>query len=449
MQLEILSIHNYKMIQKKIVISLLFAVLMTVMGTDVFAQNDNPSNLTSSPYTRYGFGRLGTKGNAATRAMGDLGIALRTNLYTNMHNPASLTAIDTLTMIFDTAVDAELFSMKENGKRESNWNAGFSYMTFHFPLWNRFAGAIAYSPYSMVGYEYGNEVKVPIENPVISNDTLTYSNLYSGNGGLQHFQLALAWQPVKTRKQQLNLGAIVGYICGNVNHSGYAYISSGQANSTLVTRNFMVTGMDVEFGLQYSHLINASRSITVGATFSPSTNLHSTNDVVKFSGTDSVGESVTSRMTMKTPVKYGFGVSYQYDRRLTVLADYSFENWEKVSGFDSNLNKKDDAYHNITKFGVGMEYKPKMYAANYFKTCLYRAGVSYSSSYVNTNGNNNKELSVTCGVGLPTTKRSIFNISASYTHVAPSDSRLLSEDMLHLTLGITFNEIMFFRGRLR
>ena len=437
------------MIQKKVVISLLVVLCFAFLGTDALAQNTNPSNLTTSPYTRYGFGKLGSAGNASTHAFGDLGIALRTNQYTNLSNPASLTAIDTLTMIFDTAVDAELFTMSENGTRESDWNAGFSYMTFHFPLWNRFAGAIAYSPYSVVGYEYGNEVKEPIDNSIVVNDSLSYNNIFSGEGGLQHFQLSMAWEPIKTKKHQLNVGATLGYICGNVNHTGYVYVLSGQANSTYVNRSFSVTGLDLDLGVQYSQLINASDVLTLGATFSPSMNLHSTSEVVKFSGTDSVGENLKSRMTLHTPVKYGFGVSYQHDHRLTLLADFSMQEWKKVSGFDSNLNAKDDAYNNVTKCGVGVEYKPRLYSNNYFKTCLYRAGATYGTSYINTNGSKNKEYSVSCGIGLPTNKRSIFNLSAAYTHVAPSGSNMLKEDFLHFTVGITFNEIMFFRGRLR
>ena len=87
---------------KKLVLSFLMAVL-ACGSVSVEAQStySNPSNLTSSPYTRYGFGKLGNVGNASTRGMGDAGIATRTNLYTNLFNPASLTAIDTLTMLFE------------------------------------------------------------------------------------------------------------------------------------------------------------------------------------------------------------------------------------------------------------------------------------------------------------------------------------------------------------
>lgn len=435
------------MIIKKKEISWLIALCMAVLCTTGYAQNLNPSNLTSSPYTRYGFGKLGTVGNASTRAMGDAGIALRSNLYTNLYNPASLTAIDTLTMIFDTGLDAEWFSVSENGSREHDWNAGFSYLTFHFPLWNRFAGSIAYTPYSMVGYEYGNETEQAIGNALVNNDTLVYSNTYSGNGGLQHFQLSLAWEPVKARTQTLNLGVSAGYICGAVEHAGSMYVSSGQGNSTYIGRSYTVKGFDLLFGAQYTHLMGPSRNLILGVTFAPRTPLSVHSDVQKVSGTDTI--STSGRNTFYAPVKFGAGVSYQYDRRLTLTGEYSFENWAKVAGFDANLNKASNVYQNISKVAVGAEYRPKLYAQNYFPTCLYRVGASVKNSYIESYGSQNTEYSVTCGIGMPTlNKRSLLNLSVSYTHLQPSKSNMLSEDYLHITFGITFNEMMFYRSRL-
>lgn len=428
----------------------LTAICMIWASATGFAQNMNPSNLTASPYTRYGFGKLGTVGNASTRAMGDVGIAVRTNQYTNLYNPASLTAIDTLTLLFDVGIDAEWYTVSENGKHEQDWNAGFSYMTFHFPLWNRFAGAIAYTPYSMVGYEYGNEAETPIDNTLINSDTLVYSNTNSGSGGLQHFQLALAWEPVKTRTQTMSLGLKAGYICGTVTHSGSMYVSSGQSNSTYVNRDFSARGWDLLLGVQYSRLLSPSRRVIVGATFSPRTHIGVDSEVIKYSGTDTIGQNMTKNLSLSAPMKAGGGVTYQIDRKLTVSAEYSFENWKNVAGLDANLNKQDGVYRNITRVAAGAEYRPKVYSQSYLQTCLYRAGVSYKNSYIESYGSSNKELSVTCGVAFPTlNKRSLLSISAAYTRIQPSKSGMLSENYLHLTLGVTFNEMMFYRSRLR
>lgn len=433
-------------IKKNLVLPLLVWVLALV-PTLSMAQDSNPSNLTSSPYTRYGFGRLGSVGNASTRGMGDIGIALRTNRYTNLYNPASLTAIDTLTMILDTALDAEWFTMSEDGTSEQNWNAGFSYLTLHFPLWNRFAGSIAYTPYSMVGYEYGNEMSASVDNALITNDTLVYSNTYSGKGGLQHFQLSLGWNPIKTRTAQLSLGLTAGYIAGTVDHSGVMYVSSGQSSSTFVSRSYSCSGFDLLFGLQYTQQLSPSKHLTLGATFAPRTDINSKVDVVKFSGRDTVGEDVTNRIKLSAPMKFGLGASYQYDRRLTISGEYTFENWAKVAGLDANLNCSSNVYQDINRIAAGVEYRPVLYGQGFFKNCLYRAGVSVKNSYVKSFGNQS-EYSASCGIGMPL-RRSSFNFSVAYTYLKPDQKKLLKENYLHITLGITFNEMMFYRDRLR
>lgn len=442
-----ISTNKIKMTIKKNLVLPFLALILALLPSMSMAQDSNPSNLTSSPYTRYGFGKLGSVGNASTRGMGDIGIALRTNRYTNLYNPASLTAIDTLTMLFDTALEAEWFAMSENGTREQNWNAGFSYLSMHFPLWNRFAGSIAYTPYSLVGYEYGNQSSTPIDNALIKTDTLVYSNTYSGSGGLQHFTLSVGWNPIKTRKVQLNLGVTAGYIAGSVDHTGYMLVSSGQGSSTYVGRGYSCSGYDLLFGAQYSQLLAPAKQLTIGATFAPSTSIHCNSQVVKFSGTDTIGEHVTNRLKLAAPMKVGFGVAYQQDRRLTMSAEYTFENWKKVDGLGVNMTVSDQTYQNVNRIAAGVEYRPSLYGRGYFKNCLYRAGLSVKNSYINSLGDQS-EYTATCGIGMPI-RRSSFNFAVSYTYLKPEHNTLLKEQYLHLTLGITFNEMMFYRNKLR
>ncbi len=435
----------YKMIiQKTLALSVLTAVLSSFASYAV-AQDSNPSNLTSSPYTRYGFGKLGTVGNASTRGMGDVGIALRTNLYTNLYNPASLTAIDTLTMLFDTALDTKMVSRSENGSRESDWNAGFGYFSFHFPLWNRFAGAISYMPYSTVGYEYGIEETIAVDNSILTNDTLSHTDAYTGNGGLQHFQLSMAWNPIKTRKTRLDLGVTAGYICGNIEHTGSMYVSSGQGNSTSTSREFSCIGWDITLGAQYTQLLRPGRLMTVGVTYAPQTHIGCDCDITKTSGTSSI--ETESRLNLSVPSKLGVGVSYQMDRKLTVAADYAFEQWSDVKGIDNNLKLQDAIYQDVSLFSVGAEYRPKLYAKDYLQTCLYRVGFSARNSYILAF--DNKEYSVSCGMGMPVGKRSLLNLAVSYTHVKPNGGSALKENFLGITLGMTFNEMMFYRSKLR
>jgi len=437
----------------KNVLTLLIAV-MAMSVSCAFAQNLNQSNLTSSPYSRYGLGRLGTVGNTSTRSMGDMGIGLRTNQFTNLYNPASLTAIDTLTMLFDTAIDAQFFMQSENGNTHTNWDAGFSYFSMHFPLWNHWAGAISYNPYSMVGYEFGSETETPLPNELVNNDTLTYSNSNSGTGGLQHFQLSIGWEPLHTKNHHMSLGAQVGYISGVVSHTGLLSVTSGQAYSTITNREYRAHGIDAMLGMQYSKRLSPEKVLTFGAVFAPRTPLTIKNEVVKLANTDTI-KSGNEKFDISAPMKVGFGVSFEIANKLNVGIDYTFENWKKVAGLDTDLNKKENYYNNINKVAFGLSYQPKTYSNNYFKTCLYRAGVNVKNSYVEVYGSQNMEYTASCGIGMP--MRSAFNrmirgqlnLSFNYTRVQPKRSGLLSENYLGLSVGITYNEMMFFRNKLR
>ena len=71
------------------------ASLMTIA---VWAQN-----ATSSPSSRFGYGELNDNLPSAYRAMGGVGIGMRSNKAINPAQPASYTSCDSMTFMFDLA----------------------------------------------------------------------------------------------------------------------------------------------------------------------------------------------------------------------------------------------------------------------------------------------------------------------------------------------------------
>jgi long-subunit fatty acid transport protein len=422
-------------------------MVVSACGSLGWAQDLNQSNLTNSPYSRYGFGKLETMGNTATRAMGDLGVALRSSSITNLANPASYTAIDTLTMLFDMSLKAEWTNFHENGASANDWNAGFSSFSFQFPLWRNFAMALSLTPYSTVGYTYGYSEELPLEGGLTSADTLIYTNSYSGSGGINKIMAGIGWKALSRKSWDLNIGANFSYIYGTVSHAGTFYISSGQGQSTYITRDFEARGWDATLGLQLTQRISKRRALIYGLTYAPETRLHTTTESLKYSNTDTT--SYSSSVSLRTPAKFGVGISYIQDRKWNVGAEFDFENWSKLEGLNANLEKKSDIYKNVAKFAVGMEYLPNLYARNYLKTVRYRAGANVKNSYVTVDGDKNMEYTVSAGAGFPIGKRSLLNFTAGYTRIEPASSQMMSENYVYLSLGLTFNEGMFFRNKLR
>ena len=71
---------------------------------------------TNSPYTRYG---------------------LRNGYQINASNPASYTAVDSLTFLFDAGMTLQNANFKEGNIKTNAKNSSFDYLAMQFRLWKR------------------------------------------------------------------------------------------------------------------------------------------------------------------------------------------------------------------------------------------------------------------------------------------------------------------------
>ncbi|MDN5291603.1 MAG: hypothetical protein PWQ06_1842, partial [Anaerophaga sp.] len=74
-----------------------FLLLALVVSLTTYAQKK-----TYSPFSRYGIGELNTAGYGQNAGMANTGIGVRTNEHLNFMNPASYSAIDTMSFFFET-----------------------------------------------------------------------------------------------------------------------------------------------------------------------------------------------------------------------------------------------------------------------------------------------------------------------------------------------------------
>ena len=59
------------------------------------------------------------------------------------------------------------------------------------------------------------------------------------------------------------------------------------------------------------------------------------------------------------------------------------------------------------------------------------------------------ETAITLGAGIPMKRnKSIINISFGYTNRRTAPTRLVSENEFKISLGLTFNEMWFYKSRL-
>ncbi|MDH6389096.1 long-subunit fatty acid transport protein [Parabacteroides sp. PFB2-12] len=423
-------------ISRVVVISILI-----VTQLQVWAQNN-----TNSPYTRFGYGEIADRSFGAGRAMGGLGIGLRSGKQVNPMNPASYTAVDSMTFIFDMGVHVQRSWYTDGENKQSNYNGNLEYIAMLFPIHKQIAMSAGILPYSFVGYEFGESV----------TEGTSYSNVFSGSGGLNEVYVGLS---IDIWKKRLALGANVGYLFGKIDHQQTSSFPQGSSawNSVNMQR-VKVNDVKFDFGLQYTHPLSATQKVVVGAVYSPAKQLNSTSyNILQVGSTSSGGyieSDTTSNQRFDLPNSVGLGVSYTKNNKLTVGADVKYEDWSTTYFFDKN-----DSFDNRLRIALGAEYIPNFQERNILKRSRYRAGAHYSNSYRQATIQNTrygfKEYGVSVGMGIPVRtgypydeNRSLINISLEYVKVQPELRTMVKEQYLRLTLNLTFNEMWFLKRKI-
>lgn len=411
--------------------------LVWMMSVELMAQTS-----TNSPYTRYGFGQLSDQNFGNSQAMGGISYGLRNGLHVNASNPASYSAVDSLTFIFDAGLSLQNANFKEGNIKTNAKNSSVDYIAAQFRLAKGLGFAAGFLPYSTVGYSISR-------NNIVTTDeygaTTTATQTFNGDGGLQQVFFGLGYNVFKG----LSVGANFSYLYGDISHTSSTTFSNANAFSSARTHKIDVSDYKLDFGLQYTQQLKEKHVLNIGATYSYGHELNSTGYeyIEKYSNSTLATQSVdTIQNAFAIPHTFGLGATYVYDNRLTVGADYSLQKWEDAKFFNGK-----NAFQNRTKISVGAEYLPNPIGRNYLSRVRYRVGAYYSSPYAKIDGKDgNREYGVSFGFGFPLTSyqsRSILNISGQYVKVSPKVKGLLEENYLRINISLTFNERWFMKWK--
>ena len=403
----------------------------TLLSVALTAQNS-----TNSPYTRYGYGELANRSFGAGRAMGGIGIGLRSSKQINPMNPASYTSIDTLTFLFDFGTNLQFSWYKDGTNKQKDINGNIDYIAMQFPIHQKVAFSAGLIPFSHVGYNFG-------QTKTEGNET--YLEQFGGTGGLN---LLYAGLSIDIWKKRLSVGTNINYLFGSIEHSTLVNYSSTASTAVNYTQQFKFNNALYDFGVQYTHPLTKSKHLVMGLTFTPKNRMkRDTYETVL--STESVTDTI-SDVAFDLPASLGIGVSYVSGNQLTIAADYQFQKWNKAV-----FNGQYDAYKNRSKVTVGAEYIPVKFSSKKLLSRIrYRAGLSYSDSYIQINGKSYQEFGVTTGLGFPMSDGfpildagSFLNVSFEYLHVRPALKTMINENYFRMTFSFTFNEFWFFKRK--
>ena len=109
---------------------------------------------TLSPYSQYGIGVLADQSQSFSRGMAGLSLGVRDSKHPNVTNPASYSAVDSLTMIFDIGLSGQITSFKEGETKRNAKTADFDYAVGMFRLLPKVGACFGIIPYSNIGYNF-------------------------------------------------------------------------------------------------------------------------------------------------------------------------------------------------------------------------------------------------------------------------------------------------------
>lgn len=406
---------------------------------------------TNSPYSQYGFGVLADQTGGFNRGMNGLGIGYREGNLVNFLNPASYSSMDSLTFIFDAGVSGQLTNFSENGIKKNAKNANFEYAVAAFRLINHLGLSFGIVPFSNVGYNY-------ISSGYLNNDrTSGYVNTYFGEGGIHQVYLGVGAELFRN----FSIGVNGSYLWGDCNRSIINSYTDVYINSLSKFYSLDVRSYRVDFGIQYSFPFGKSNSLTIGATYGLGHKLNADANCEILSNNSQTGVRDSTVFTLgdglKLPHSFGLGLMFKHKNKLKLGVDYSLQKWSDTqfpvysdNGGHACYTLNDEYFKDRHKVTIGGEYCPSAFSRKFLNRISYRFGASYSTPYLNINGDDGpKEYSVSAGFGIPImnsyNNKSILNISAQWVR---TDSKMfITENTFRINIGLTFNERWFMKWK--
>lgn len=392
----------------------------------------NAQNNTNSPYTRLGYGRLEDLGFSTTQSMGGVAYGLRSRISMNPANPASNSSVDSTSFLFEFGVSGLYSNFSSGANSVNTFTSNVDYLAFQFPLTKWMGMSAGLIPYSFVGYKYNTSDSIA--------PTLTQAQSFYGTGGISQAYVGIA----ATAWKRLSLGVNMYYMYGSMNHvrTMSAISSSITTYTTTQTSDLYVKNINFRYGLQYQETFGR-HSFCIGLVYDHLSKLN--GDFTQIT-TGVVNDTISSdSLKFDIPSLYGGGLTYTYDNRLTVGADYTFQEFSKARYYG-----KTDTLTNRYKISLGGEYIHKPNGNKYVDRMRWRLGANYSNSYTTFNTIGTRTIAVTCGVGFPLrTTKTMVNVNFEYGNIGAQQKALLSENYLKIGINLTLNEVWFFKQRIQ
>lgn len=439
---------------KNLIAIIAAALISCIAATSASAQE----NGVNSPFSRYGLGQLSNQAQGFNQGMAGLAYGMRDGSELNYNNPASYSAIDSLTFLFDAGISLQNGNFKDGRAQTNVRNASFDYLSMGFRINRGFGMSIGMMPISNIGYKISSTGK-SFDGGITGDITPTIT--YNGAGGLREIYAGVGYAPIK----QLSFGANFGYMWGVMTHVATNTYSDKNVQSINRVYSVDARSFDFDAGLQWHQRVNKKNSFTLGLTYNLGHDIPGKSYFLNqriSSGTVQAADTLVADKAWSLPHIFGGGLTWEHSNSLRIGVDYTLQQWSKAKqpmleqtpGGTLVYQGSSAGYRDAQRFTIGAEYVKDPQGLTWASRVRYRAGFTYSEPYTVIDGHDGpKSYLATIGAAFPIinvhNNRTFVNVAAQYEHVKPSMPGMLTENYFRLNLGITFNERWFMKWKVQ
>ena len=398
----------------------------------------------SSPYSVFGIGNLYGVSSQMNMAIGGAATAFSSPYFINPSNPASYSAFDTNSFVFDAAFNLRSGTLKTIDQSQKTKFGTLSNLYFGFPVAKWLRTSLGIMPYSNVGYE--------MQNTVINDTTGKMVSVYSGNGGLNKAYFGNAFSPIKN----LSIGVNVSYLFGNIiKERASTFPDSVYYVNSMEKSTARLNKLNFDFGFLYHKVMKEGRFYQIGLTYNPKQSVDGQAEKIKYSyihndGSnideikDTVYQQTGTKGLVTLPNSFGAGFMIGSSNRWFATADVNWQKWSEFRYLGNNPQLKDNV-----RVSIGGQFRPSpVDIGKYYERINYRAGFRFEQSYLELKNTRIYDLGVSFGVGLPMKKsRSTINIAFEFGTQGTTNNGLIKENYMRFTIGSSLQERWFLKRR--
>jgi len=398
----------------------------------------------SSPYSYYGLGEIQNNQSVYNESMGGISSAVRNPGFVNISNPASYSAFDTNSFVFNVGVTSNFNQVQSNVTTQPFTNhTSVSYLLLGFPVARWCGVSLGLVPYSKTGYQ--TVVRDTIDN------IGQVEEQFNGTGGINQAYIGTAFRFFK----HLSVGVNVGYLFGTTDKTLSIYTPDISYSYDIRSiNNFRVSSVYLNYGLQYQLNIKKKYSLVLGTKFSLPMKLSATRNLLieRFTASGTV-ESIKDTLSniadesgkIDMPLAIGGGFTFGKKNNWLFGVDFDWQNWKNFKNFGTSYS-----INNSYNISAGGEIIPRYtIASKYWKKMSYNFGFHYGQSYLDIRNTRINDFSVSVGLGFPISKlKSMISLALEAGKKGTIQDNLIQENYVKLTVGFSFREFWFFRPKL-